>query len=77
MSNDGSEIQSIQQSVQPDTADEQGTPGNDPADGATEQQRVPLDRFRQVTSENKELREQLDQLAKWKEEQEQAQLTGA
>lgn len=38
-------------------------------------QRVPLDRFRTVTSENKELRAQLDQLAAWKEEQEAAQLT--
>lgn len=41
----------------------------------TDEQRVPLDRFRTVTAENKELRSQLDELAKWKEEQEQAQLS--
>ena len=42
---------------------------------ADDSQRIPLDRFRQVTSENKELRGQLDELSKWKEEQEQAALT--
>lgn len=47
-----------------------------PADDTPEtEQRVPLDRFRTVTAENRELRTQLDELAKWKEEQEQAQLT--
>jgi hypothetical protein len=45
------------------------------AAGTEQEQRVPLDRFRQVTTENRELREQLDELAKWKEEQEQAQLS--
>lgn len=42
---------------------------------AADEQRVPLDRFRSVTSENKELRGQLDELSKWKEEQEQAALS--
>jgi hypothetical protein len=40
-----------------------------------ESQRVPLDRFRSVTSENKELRGELEDLKKWKEEQEAAQLS--
>lgn len=44
-------------------------------DGTAAEQRVPLDRFRAVTGENKELREQVGALEKWKEEQEQAQLT--
>jgi len=42
---------------------------------ATEDQRVPLDRFKTVTSENKELRAQLDELGRWKEEQEAKQLS--
>lgn len=44
-------------------------------ESAEDGQRVPLDRFRSVTSENKDLRAQLDELARWKEEQEQAQLS--
>ena len=48
----------------------------DAADSAaSEDQRVPLDRFRSVTSENKELRAQLDELATWKAEQETAAMT--
>lgn len=69
MSSDG-EVESVEQSVQPD---EQGDAPS--VQDAAAEQRVPLDRFRQVTSENKELREQLDTLSKWKEEQEQAQLS--
>jgi len=45
------------------------------APAGEDEQRVPLDRFRSVTSETKELRGQLDELSKWKEEQEQAALT--
>lgn len=73
MSNDGN-VEAIEQSVQTDTPDEAASAADAPP-ASTEEQRVPLDRFRSVTAENKELRSQLDELAKWKEEQEQAQLT--
>jgi len=39
------------------------------------EQRVPLDRFRSVTQENQTLRSQLDELSKWKQEQEDAALS--
>jgi hypothetical protein len=60
-----------------DAADAVDTPEPEQSapDTTTEDQRVPLDRFRTVTAENKELRSQLDELSRWKEEQEQAQLT--
>lgn len=41
----------------------------------SDEQRVPLDRFRAVTDENKTLRSELDELNRWKLEQEQAQLS--
>lgn len=55
--------------------DEPTTAEQPPVDASAEDQRVPLDRFRSVTSENKELRSQLDELGRWKEEQEAAQLS--
>lgn len=51
------------------------SPGADATEQSEGDQRVPLDRFRSVTSENKELRTELEDLKKWKEEQEQAQLS--
>ena len=63
-------------SEEAEAAEQAVTPEAVEQDEAQEvEQRVPLDRFRQVTSENKDLKAQLDELAKWKEEQEQAQLS--
>jgi hypothetical protein len=42
---------------------------------ATDEQRVPLDRFRSVTAENATLKSELDELKAWKDEQEQASLS--
>lgn len=56
--------------VAPDLAPDLDT--SEPSDGA---QRVPIDRFRAVTDENKTLRTQLEELNAWKESQEQAALS--
>jgi hypothetical protein len=60
-------------SAEASTADAEATGSS--SEASAEEQRVPLDRFRSVTSENKELRAKLDELNSWKEEQEAAQLT--
>jgi hypothetical protein len=61
--------------VAPDNDEPAAAAPVEAAAASDDEQRVPLDRFRTVTSENKELRNQLDELSKWKEEQEQAALT--